>query len=248
MQKVIIGVGVVILVLVGVAAVFLMNINSAVKHGIEVAGPEILGTGVTVDSVDISFLSGSGSIKGLTVMNPEGYKDAAAISIGEVKVSLNPRTVTSDKIHIYEVLIDSPVIAYEGNLRDSNLQTLQRNAAAGGGTSETSETQAEPGPSVMIDSLKLSNVELGVHISFLDDPLALVLPSLEMQDIGKDKDTSAADVLGQVLSALNKSIIPLIRENSGDFSGQLKEKTEQLEGKVKEGIDKLKGLFKKGGG
>ena len=83
MQKVIIGVGVVILVLVGVAAVFLMNINSAVKHGIEVAGPEILGTGVTVDSVDISFLSGSGSIKGLTVMNPEGYKDAAAISIGD---------------------------------------------------------------------------------------------------------------------------------------------------------------------
>ena len=231
----------VIVVVASIVGFLVININSVVKNGIEVAGPEVLGVPVTVDDVKISFLNGRGVIKGLNVANPAGYKSETAISIDEMQVSVDTGSLTSDKIHVKEVIIISPSITYEGNLLDSNISQLQKSAEStavsvseiGGESSQETEI------SLQIDRLQVKDAKIGVQLAFLNDPLSLVLPSLELTDLGKDEDASAGDVINEILIGLNKSIVPLIRENAPGVGDKLKEAGEKIG-------EKLKGLFKRG--
>ncbi len=242
----------VVLLLIVFGALFFLisNVNTLIRQGIETAGPEILQAPVQVATIDISLLSGSGVITGLKVGNPKGYQGENAMVIDRILVELDPLSVLSDKVHFREIVLDAPAIFYAGDLADSNLQQLQRNAAA-----MTAESGIEEGTSTVaggaevqnlqIDQLSLNDVKVEVALSFLEDkPLSLTLPSLTVEDIGKDEDTSMADAVQQVLKVVNKSLLPLIRDNTSDFSSQFQEQKEKLKEKANESIEKLKSLFK----
>lgn len=91
---------------------------------------------------------------------------------------------------------------------------------------------------LQIDRLLLKDATVGVHLSFLQETLSLVLPSLEINDLGQDEGTTVADVANEVLIALNRSLAPLIRDNASDVTDKLKEVGEKV-------TDKLKGFFKR---
>ena len=81
----------VVLLLVGVfiASFFIGDI---IKKGVETVGPQVTKVDVKLDGASLSFLGGSGSIKGLVVGNPPGYKSPTAIKVG--KASLVDRKST----------------------------------------------------------------------------------------------------------------------------------------------------------
>ena len=230
-----------IVVIASIVGFLITNINSVVKNGIEVAGPQVLGVPVTVDEVKISILDGQGVIKGLRVANPDGFKSATAISIDEMQVTIDTGSLTSDKVHVKEVTIVAPSITYEGNLLSSNISQLQKNVEStavvvseiGGETSSESEM------TLQIDRLEVKDAQISVQLAFLDDPLSLVLPSLELTDLGKDEKASPGDVINEVLVGLNQSIVPLVRDNALDVGDKLKEVGDKIG-------EKLKGLFKRG--
>jgi hypothetical protein len=56
-------------------------------------GTEIVGTRVRVDSVDIELAAGRGTIRGVRVANPEGYSDADAISLAEIELAIDARSL-----------------------------------------------------------------------------------------------------------------------------------------------------------
>ena len=62
------------------------------------------------------------------------------------------------------------------------------------------------------------------------------MPVLELNDLGKDEDSSAKEIINKVLVALNKALLPLISENVG-LGDQLKDVGEKIS-------EKLKGFFK----
>ena len=245
------AIGLTIVLVVVICGFFFLvgNINSVVKQGIETAGPEMMGAPVEVAAVEIALLSGSGKICGLRVGNPSGYEGDTAFEIDSIAIELDPRSLISDRIHIKSIVIDSPAIIYEGNLSDSNIQKIQRNVEAmaesvTSGSETGADSSAEPGQSVQIDYLALKDAKIDVALSFLKgDNLSLVLPSLEMADIGKGENISMADAMQRILKTLNQSLIPLIRDNAGNFESQFKEQGEKLKESVSEGINKLKSLF-----
>lgn len=233
MKKALIAIGAVIALVVAVVVVVVLNLNSVVKQGIEVAGPKVLGVPVTVDSVDLSILTGDGEITGLKVANPEGYKAPYALEFSHLAFGLDLASLSSDVIHIRRIVIDQPAITYEGDLRGGNLQQLQKNAAGSAGSSQTSKDNEAAGKRLVIDHFEIDDAKLGVHIRFLDKPLSLVVPKVEVNDIGKQSPATAAEVTSKVLGALNRAVIPLIRQNATG-----------LESQVHKGLDKLKGLLK----
>ncbi len=239
MNKVLAGAGILVVLIAGVTGFLVYNINSVVKNGIEVVAPEVLGVPVIVGDVRISLLTGSGVISGIKVGNPEGYQADYAMEVDEVRITLEPLSIGSDQIRIKEMIIDSPSITYEGNLMESNLDQLQKNAEARVPDDAGDETGSS---SVRIDHLRVNNASIGVQLSFLDRPLSLVLPGIELNDIGRNGDASAADVIHQVMVAVNRSVVPLIRENSGGLRDRLKEATDKISDRIG---DKLKGLFKR---
>lgn len=142
MKKIIIRIILALVVLVVLAfVVAALFLDQAIKKGVETFGPKLTKANITLQSVHLSLLSGSGTIKGLVVDNPAGFKTPTAISVGSATISLKPASLLSDKIVIKSIEVQAPEITYETDLRHNNLNQILANVeeatGAGGGTRPT---------------------------------------------------------------------------------------------------------------
>ena len=149
-KALIIGGGLVIAIIIAVL-LLLGNINKIIKKGVETTGPMVLKAPVTLKGVKISFFSGFGELRGLTVGNPKGYETDYAFRMDRLKIKLNVKSVTSDRIHIKKIIVESPDIVYEGGIGKNNIKQLMDNAKAftGNGSEEqeqTADTQGKKTP------------------------------------------------------------------------------------------------------
>ena len=239
MKKVLVGGGVALAFVVVAVMIIVGNVNSIVKKGVESTAPMILQAPVNLDKVDISLFSGSGQLDGLTIGNPKGYKTDYAFRMKQLKVDLVVKSVTSDLIHIKDVVIDSPDIMFEGGAGKSNLTQLQDNAkafalAAGEKQKESSDSQ---GKKMQIDHLMIKNAKVNVSMNVLQGKeLTIPLPTIELKDIGKDKGAGISDVVEVILVAVNKAVVPAVQTG---ISGMKVD----VPGNVRQSVDKVKGLL-----
>ncbi len=248
MKKILVGGGIAIAVVIIIALVLVSKINPIVKSGVEKTGPMILKAPVTLKEDNISFFSGSGELKGFTVGNPEGYKTDYAFQMDRLKVDLDVKSVTSDKIHIENIIIDSPNIVFEGGFSDNNLSQLQKNASAfaGGDSQEKKTTSDSKSQKLLIDHILIQNGSISVSMGILQGKkLTVPLPKIELKDIGKEKDASMSDVLGEVLAAINKAVIPAVQQEVAKLGKGLGGTGDTVQEGVKGGMDKIKGIFGK---
>lgn len=252
MKKIILA-GIIIVIII---AVFLLNnINPIVKKGVETGGSKVLSVPVTLDNSDISIFSGSGALAGLTIGNPSDFKTEYAFQLKKVQVDLNVKSVTSDTIHITNILIDAPSIIFEGSFGKSNLSQLLANAKAfsGGGSKDRGAKKEEKGASqqkkMMIDHVTIANGAISVSMNILQgQKLTVPLPTLELSGIGKKGDTIAAEAMEEILTAIIQAVIPAVQAGLGtvDIEKSLQETGKAAqEGAQKKLDDTFKGLFGK---
>jgi len=259
MKKVLIGGAVVLILVVAVLMLVIGNINPIVKKGVETAGPKVLQAPLTLDKVDISVLSGSGKLSGLTIGNPAGFQTDYAFQLGKIEVELDTGSITTDTIHVKKILIDAPSIIFEGAFDKNNLGQLQANAAAytasdtSGGPAKEQQAADSDGKKILIDHLAIQNGDVSISMKLLSDKdLTVELPTIELNDIGKDKDATLADAMKLVLAAINKAVVPAIQsklnlnEELDKAVGQLQDKAGgALQEGTDNGLGKIKGLFGK---
>ena len=191
-----------------------------ITKGVNTFGPKITGTKVTLDHVSVSPLTGSFTMSGLFVGNPEGWKGDKAFYMGKVHVSVAPLSVLGDHIIVKEVLIDGPEFVYETNVVNSNIKDLLKNIekATGGGTAdkptETSPTTKSGKPiKFEVKSFRLQNakVTLGVGAAAATLPMPpITLTDLGTQEGGITPDQLAGkiitNILGGIVSAVTHSV------------------------------------------
>ena len=125
-----------LVVIAGIVASFFLG--TIVTKGVNTFAPKITGTRVTLDSATISPLTGSGTLTGLFVGNPEGWKSDKAFSFAKIHVSVVPGSLIGDHIIVKDVLIDGPEFVYETKIISSNikdlLKNIEKNTGASGST------------------------------------------------------------------------------------------------------------------
>jgi len=140
----------VLLALLAVVAVHFL-LDSAIKKAVETVGPELTKVTIKLDGVNLSLLTGSGTVKGLVVGNPEGYKTPSAISLGQASLALEPKSLLSEKVIVSSVHVQAPEVTFETDLQHNNLNKLLANLeeATGGGKDATggAKEPGEPDPS-----------------------------------------------------------------------------------------------------
>lgn len=212
MKKILVRVAMalVVLVILGVLAVSLF-LNSGVKRGIEIFGPQLTKVSVKLDNVSISMLSGSGSVKGLTVGNPEGYKTPQAISVGSAMLTLKPLSVLGDKLVINKIEVLSPEITFEGGFAGNNLSKILSNLED---STRSSDTNAPPGqkgegPSrkLQVDDFAIKSAKVNVSITGMNGKtLAVVIPDIHLTELGTGPEgITAAELTKRVLKALEQA-------------------------------------------
>jgi len=255
MKKILIIIPVLIIVLI-LALGF--SLNSIIKQGVETIGPKAMGTTVKLKDADISLFSGKGTLKGLFIGNPKGFKSESAFKLGEVRIALDVKSVFSDKIIIDEIFIDSPDITYEKGGGGDNIKALLNNINKFAGVSEstakkdTAEKAETSGTKIQINRLSINNGKVNMSMSALGgEKYTLDLPDIQMKDIGKDNDgTTLAKAMEQVFAALNKNIGSAVTGSLKDIGGTLEKTVEKTVGDAVGGtvggtVDKLKGIFGK---
>ena len=239
-----------ILVVAIVVVVGVLNLDRGIKAAVETLGPKYTQADVSLNEVDLSLKTGKGSLRGLTVGNPAGFKTAQAFSLGEITVQVDTSTVTSDVIVIEQIRILAPQITYESGKNGSNLDQLQKNVtAAAGGAGETTGTEqgdsAEKAVKLIIRDLQINDGKLSYSNALLGDTTVdVALPAIQLTNIGeKSGGATSAEVVKQVLAAINRKAGSAIA-NSADIDKLKSQLQDQLKEKANKAVgDKLKGLF-----
>lgn len=246
---------VVVLVIVLVIGVF--NLDKGIKAVVESVGPKLTQSSVTLDDVDLSLSSGEGSLQGLVVGNPSGFKTPNAFSLGEIALAIDPESVTTDTIVINSIRIIAPEITYESAKGMTNLDQLQKNvekAVGSGGSSETTSDDASKEASaekkLIIKDLKIADGKINYSNALLGDkPISLPLPPIQLTGIGEGSGgASSAEVVKQILSEINKNAANAVTNSDAlkDIGNKVKEQAkEQVQEKVQEKLEGLKGLLNK---
>lgn len=215
MKKFIIIAGSLLALVVIGALVASLFLGSIVTKGVNRFAPGITGTKVTLDSASISPFSGSGTLNGLFVGNPEGWKSDKAFSFGKVHVSVVPASLIGDHIIVKEMIIEAPEFVYETKIISSNIKDLLKNIEENiGGTfkkkpTEQPTTQDGKPLKFEVKSFRLENakVTLGVGPTAITLPmLPLVLTDLGTAEGGITPDQLATKVMANILANITKAV------------------------------------------
>jgi len=251
MKKILIGilVGVVVLGVVAVLVVASM-LDSLVKAGLEKVGPQVTQTTFKVAQVKIGLFSGSGTLQGLVLGNPQGYKSDFAMKVGTASVSVEPKSLLSDKIHVRELVLLEPEISFEGTLGSKdNLSKIMENvqAAAGGkagAAAKPAPGSADPGAGkkIQVDHFLLrgAKVHLDMGLGGLGAAKTTVaIPDIELKDLGQGANGLTGAELTQIVL---KEVLTVVSKAAVQKAGDLTKPGGDAVNSLKNG---LKGLFQK---
>lgn len=225
---VILGIIAVVALVIYVGLTFFLG--SVVRAGVNSFAPKLTQTKVELKGAKLSPFTGSGSLTGLTVGNPEGFSDNAAFSLGHIHLKVKPFSIFGDYIEIEELIIDKPEFLYETKLINSNIKQLLKNIEEFSGSGGTKPTTESGQPiKFVIKKFRLTNgtARLGVGAAALPVPL----PPLSLDNLGVDKGGITPDqlvgevmknVLGSIVSASGQALLKAgstVGANTADAAG-----------------------------
>jgi hypothetical protein len=241
-----------VLAVVGVV----LSLDSIIKSGVERVGPHVTKVEVKLDGVNLLLFAGKGSLKGLIVGNPEGYKTPSAIKVGKATMTIDTGSVLKEKAIIRSINLEAPEITLEGNLGGNNLTKILANIQAFTAAEKTQPAttpEGKPQKKIQVDEFVITGakVNLSLDMSMIGGKnLTVPIPDIRLTDLGKGENgiTPAElservmkEVLAQTTVAATKAVADLGKVGLDAAKGLSKDAVGEAEKKVK-GIGDL---FKK---
>lgn len=240
MKSLVKGLIVLVVIFVAVIAGALFYIDSIAKKAIEVGGSQALGVPTTLKGINISLLGGDVSMNGLNVGNPPGFKGAHFLKLGLGEVAVSLGSLTGDTITVPKVRLANINVNLEQDGKKNNVQPLlqkaQSSAGGGKGSSRPAPASDGGGKKFIIENFSIENVQVAAQLALLgqDSKLNLVLPKIELKNLGADKGGMTVE---EIIQTVVQTILDAVANSSGSLSPQL---AALLKGELK-GLDTVKG-------
>jgi hypothetical protein len=233
LRTVIIGIAILLVLAAGGALWWLYASRDAlIKRAIERYGPELTGVGVKVRAVKLEPVDGRGAISGIELGNPKGFSAPHSVTLGEIRLAVDPGTLTSNVVHVREISLEAPSITYERGAQGDNLSAIQKHIESRlpkskGGTGEAKEPSPER--KFIIDRVRVR----GAKVDYAG--MATVdLPEIQLRDLGKKTNgATAAEITREVWGELQR--VAIARAPAA---------IEGLRDKAKDAADRVRGLIK----
>ena len=200
--KVLLGI---LIVLILAAVVVGLMIDSIAKAGVEKGGTYALGVATTVEDLDLGLLSGTLTMDGLRIANPEGYKTAHLMKSGRFDVEVKPGSVLTDTIAIPMFELNGLDLNIEQKLGKSNVGEVMDNLKRLSGDDKTDKGG---GKELNIDSVVIRNVTATIQVLPIGGKASTVtvkVPLIEMKNLTPEDRNGI--VLGELLQKLFPAII-----------------------------------------
>lgn len=238
-KKIIIGgIAIVVIAIVAGALYLLSNLNSFVAGAIEKYGSEVTDTRVGVSGVDISLREGRGSVKGLTVANPRGFKADNAFSLGDITIDIDLASVREDPIVIEVISIQAPVINVEfteagtSNIDELRKQVQSHTTGASGGSGAHTDEEID---NLRIKLFVFEQGSVEVDASALGvEKQTIALPEIRLNDVGGASGAAPDEIAKVILTTVTNKVLSEIANS--EASRRIKE---QLGDSATDGAKKL---------
>ncbi len=174
-----------------------LSLDHVVKRAIEQYVPEILQAAVELDEVKLSPSDGAGTLRGLRIGNPPGFRAPHAATVGTIALAVDPTTVVKDVVLVRRIAVERPSITYEPGAKGSNFDVLQRNVAryvgAGG--------EAEAGRKLIVESLTIrgARVTYAPQVGRGTATISFDLPDIQLRDVGKSRGGVTPGELAKII-------------------------------------------------
>jgi hypothetical protein len=174
-----------------------LSLDHVVKRAIEKYVPEILQATVELDEVKLSPADGAGTLRGLRIGNPQGFRAPHAATVGTIALAVDPTTVVKDVVLVRRIAVERPSITYEPGARGSNFDVLQRNVAryvgAGG--------EAKAGRKLIVESLTIrgARVTYAPQVGRGTATISFDLPDIQLRDVGKSRGGVTPGELAKII-------------------------------------------------
>lgn len=225
----------IVLIAIGAGAWWLYSSRDVlIKRAIERYGPQLTGTAVKVKEVKLEPMQGVGAITGFEIGNPQGFSAARALTLGEIKLAVDPSTLTSNVVHVKEISLEAPSINYERGASGDNLSTIQKHIKSQlpksqGGSGAAEKSKDAPQRKFIVDHLQVRNA----NVSY-GGAVSVALGDVQLRDLGKKKGgATAAELADEIWTELSR--VALSKAPAA---------IEQLRDKAKDAEQRLRGLFK----
>ena len=234
------------LAVIGIAGVWLAfnYLDVLVKWTLEHYGPDVTGAPVRAARVRISPRDGSGAIHGFEIGNPPGFGAATALRVGEVRLAIDPSTLTSDVVTVRELVLDAPQVTYEKAGKRTNLDVIQERIEAYVKKLDTEDRGEGGGKEKPRSARRRFIVERlvirGARVTMTNPALhgqgiGFDIPDIELTDVGRRRGGLTASEIAQVVaSTLQQKIAQRLLTNIDLLR----------HGGVEGAVDALKGLLK----
>jgi len=194
-----------------------------------VAAPESMQL-ASFDQLVLEPIKGMLFVKQLQIGNSPEFTDENIVLLSQLRVDFSPSTIQSNIFVIEDILINSPLVAYERKFSTDNIQALQAflSAAFEQHSSDFEESAAEVAPSktseqkVIIEHLLVQGGNIRAKISkFPTAPIPL--PEIEINNIGKAEGGAAiTDVASKLYGVFYDTIISSVAKVMGVGTDALK--------------------------
>ena len=242
-----------ILAVAGVAYYVVHNMEDMVKTAVNKYGSQVTGTQVRLGGFQISPFDGLVKLSNLTVANPKGYAKPNIISLGDVEVKLDVKSLLNQMIVVEKVVVAQPDVTYEiSNASRNNISDLLANINKNTATAKAEEKAetSENGKKVVIDTLNVVDGKVNVAASLAGQGAAvgLPLPKIEMKNIGRDnnnRDQNLVDIVTLVLKKiLNVSYDTVVSKGFGGLKDATEEGAKAVSEKAEETKEGIGGFLK----
>lgn len=228
-----------LLALVGGALFYLTsNLDRIVAGLIEKHGSAATGTAVRVDRVAIDLRGATGRVSGLSVGNPEGFDEDAAIAFGDFSLALDAGSLFSDPVVVEDIRIGDAVLNVEQVGGRNNLQVLLDNLR---GDTADPPADADAGPGIVIERFALAGATANLSVPQLDERRSVDVPEIVLTGIGRQSGgATGAELARQILE-------PVIRETLESSAAEatkerVRDELNEKAGELTEGLlDRLGG-------
>lgn len=216
MKRILAIVALAVLLAAGAAVVYVLTqLDAIVERAIETAGSEATGTPVRVGSVEIALREGRGSVRDVSIGNPDGFSARDAIVWRDVTIDIDPGSLGEAPVVLDAVLISGPEVVFEIDERGRvNLRELQERVSRDGEAAE--ET---PAPDESPTRLRIRRFEFergAVEVRGRGETARADLPALTLRDLGGAEGATASELSRTILRAYTEQVVKTVAASELD--------------------------------
>jgi CCR4-NOT transcriptional regulation complex NOT5 subunit len=209
---------VLLMVIVGIFVYFYNSIDQIVESAIETEGSRVLGTKVSVGSVDISLKSGRGTIRDIEVANPDGFSSGEMFTLREATVDINVKSLNRDPITIDEIRISAPDVHVEMDERGgSNVAAVKKAVEQYQSVAAPKDRKQDSGFEKRFRIEKFTFEEGAVHLDASKlgvKPVETTLPPLRLSDVGGSNGDTPDGIGKRVSRAFLNSVSNVVAQEA----------------------------------